>query len=172
VDRAAFDPMFRATYARVLSYARGMADGQDADDAVAETYAIAWRRAEDIPVGAELGWLIGTTRRVLANSRRGRRRAGALRERISLQPRLAGPDPAERIADDGLRAALAALRPRDREALVLVAWFDLTPAEAAVALGVSAPSFRMRLARARRRLRAELEPTVMTTEEEPQCHPS
>jgi DNA-directed RNA polymerase specialized sigma24 family protein len=58
---------------------------------------------------------------------------------------------------------------------VLVAWFDLTPAEAAVALGVSGASFRMRLARARRRLRAELEGpdhAVVPTEEEPQCHPS
>jgi RNA polymerase sigma factor (sigma-70 family) len=171
----AFEAMFHATYARVLSYARGMADGPDADDAVAEAYAIAWRRLDDLPAGAELGWLIGATRRVLANSRRGHRRASALRDRISLQPRLSGPDPADRVADDGLRAALMALRPRDREALVLVAWFDLTSAEAAVALGVSGASFRMRLARARRRLRAELDGrdhTVMRTEEEPQCHPS
>lgn len=72
---AAFEALFQATYARVLSYARGMADAHDADDAVAETYAIAWRRLEAVPLGVELGWLIGVTRRVLANARRGRRRA-------------------------------------------------------------------------------------------------
>jgi hypothetical protein len=35
---------------------------------VAETYAIAWRRQRDVPRGAELGWLIGVARRVLANT--------------------------------------------------------------------------------------------------------
>lgn len=166
---AEFEALFHATYARVLSYARAMADAHDADDAVAEAYAIAWRRLDDVPRGAELGWLISVTRRVLANARRGRRRTGALRELIGMQPRVLGPDPAERVADEGLRAALLALRPADREALVLVAWFDLTPTEAAVALAIGAAAFRMRLARARRRLRAELEPT---TQEEPQWHPS
>lgn len=100
-----------ATYPRVISYARGMAERHDADDAVSETYAIAWRRLEDMPAGAELGWLIGVARRVLANARRGRRRADALRELIGMQPRVSGPDPAERALDDGLREALRSLRP-------------------------------------------------------------
>jgi DNA-directed RNA polymerase specialized sigma24 family protein len=66
-----FEELYRATYPRVLAYARSMASHVDADDAVAETYAIAWRRQRDIPRSAELGWLIGVTRRVLANARRG-----------------------------------------------------------------------------------------------------
>jgi RNA polymerase sigma-70 factor (ECF subfamily) len=172
---AAFEALFQATYARLLSYARGMADGHDADDAVAETYAIAWRRLESVPPGAELGWLIGVTRRVLANARRGRRRAGALREALGLQRALDAPDPADVVADDTLREALLALRRVDREALVLVAWFDLAPAEAAVALGIGAAAFRMRLARARRRLRAVLDPvpdSSPTTKEQPQWHHS
>jgi RNA polymerase sigma-70 factor (ECF subfamily) len=72
-----FEELYRATYPRVLAYTRSMASREDADDAVAETYAIAWRRQRDIPRGAELGWLIGVARRVLANARRSRRRAGA-----------------------------------------------------------------------------------------------
>jgi DNA-directed RNA polymerase specialized sigma24 family protein len=155
-----------------------MADGQDADDAVAETYAIAWRRLGDLPPGAELGWLIGVTRRVLANGRRGRRRASALRERLGVQPRLEAPDPAERVADEDVRAALLALRRLDREALVLVVWFDLTPAEAAIALGVEPAAFRMRLSRARRRLRTILDldsaarPSVSSSKDRPQCQTS
>jgi RNA polymerase sigma factor (sigma-70 family) len=171
----AFEVLFRATYARVLSYARAMAEVHDADDAVAEAYAIAWRRFDDLPPDAELGWLIGATRRVLANARRGRRRADALLELVGAQPRLAGPDPADRIDDDALRTALLTLRAVDREALALVAWADLTPADAAVALGIRAATFRMRLARARRRLRAALdgrEERLMTSKEERQCHPS
>jgi RNA polymerase sigma factor (sigma-70 family) len=162
-----FEELYRATYPKVLAYARAMAARHDADDAVAEAYAIAWRRQRDIPRGAELGWLIGVTRRVLANARRSQRRMGALRTLIGAQPRVRGPDPAERIADPELREALLGLAPLDREALVLVAWFDLSPADAAEAIGITPAAFRMRLARARRRLRAALQ-AASTLNEEPQ----
>jgi RNA polymerase sigma-70 factor (ECF subfamily) len=160
-----FEELYRATYPRVLAYARSMASREDADDAVAEAYAIAWRRQRDIPGDAELGWLIGVTRRVLANTRRGRRRAGALHALLDLQPRVPGPDPAERVEDSELRAALLALSPLDREAVLLSAWFDLSSADAAQALGITPAAFRMRAARARRRLRGALNPT---TKEQPQ----
>ena len=71
-----FEQLYRATYPKVRAYARSMASEADADDAVAEAYATAWRRQRDIPRGAELGWLIGVTRRVLANTRRSERRVG------------------------------------------------------------------------------------------------
>jgi RNA polymerase sigma factor (sigma-70 family) len=161
-----FEELYRATYPRVLAYARSMASREDADDAVAEAYAIAWRRQRDIPRSAELGWLIGVTRRVLANARRSRRRAGALHAVLDLQPRRPGPDPADRIDDGELRAALLELSPLDREAVVLTAWFDLSSADAAQALGITPAAFRMRAARARRRLRAALNP--IETKESPQ----
>jgi RNA polymerase sigma-70 factor (ECF subfamily) len=160
-----FEDLYRSTYPRVVAYARSMASREDADDAVAEAYAIAWRRQHDIPRGAELGWLIGVARRVLANVRRGRRRAGALHALLDLQPREPGPDPADRVEDVELRAALMALSPLDREAVVLTAWFELSSADAAQALGVTPAAFRMRAARARRRLRAVLNPTM--TKERP-----
>jgi RNA polymerase sigma factor (sigma-70 family) len=161
-----FEELYRATYPRVLAYARSMASRDDADDAVAEAYAIAWRRQRDIPSGAELGWVIGVTRRVLANTRRGRRRAGALHALLDLQPRRPGPDPADRVEDGELRDALLGLSPLDREALLLTAWFDLASADAAQALGITPAAFRMRTARARRRMRAALNPT--TSKEDPQ----
>jgi RNA polymerase sigma-70 factor, ECF subfamily len=160
-----FEELYRATYPRVLAYARSMASREDADDAVAETYAIAWRRQRDIPRGAELGWVIGVARRVLANTRRSRRRAGALQALLDIQPRAAGPDPADRVEDGELRVALMALSPMDREAVVLTAWFELSSADAAQALGVTPAAFRMRAARGRRRLRAALNPTM--TKESP-----
>jgi RNA polymerase sigma-70 factor (ECF subfamily) len=156
-----FEELYRATYPRVLAYARSSASREDADDAVAEAYAVAWRRRRDIPRGSELGWLIGVTRRVLANSRRTRRRAGALHALLDLQPRAPGPDPADRVEDPELRAALLSLSPLDREAVVLTAWFELSSSEAAQALGVTPAAFRMRSARARRRLRAALTPNLI-----------
>jgi DNA-directed RNA polymerase specialized sigma24 family protein len=97
---------------------------------------------------------------VLANARI-RRRAGALHALLDLQPLAPGPDPAERVEDGELRAALMALSPLDREAVVLTAWFDLSSADAARALGVTPAAFRMRTARARRRLRHALNPTMI-----------
>ena len=155
-----FENFYRTTYPRVLAYARSMASREDADDAVAEAYAIAWRKQREIPRGAELGWLIGVTRRVLANTRRSGRRAGALHAVLDLQPKAAGVDPADRIADGELRDALLSLSPLDREAVVLTAWFDLSSADAARALGITPAAFRMRSARARRRLRVALTPTA------------
>lgn len=163
-----FEQLYRSTYPRVMAYARSVtASREDADDAVAEAYAIAWRRQHDIPRGAELGWLIGVTRRVLSNVWRGRRRAGALHALLDLQPRAPAPDPADRIGDAALREALMALSPLDREAVVLTAWFDLSTADAAQAIGVTPAAFRMRVSRARRRLRASLTPTTDELETAP-----
>ena len=166
-----FEPLYRATYPKVRAYARSMTSSEaDADDAVAETYTTAWRRQADIPRGAELGWLIGVTRRVLANARRSERRVGALRTLLGGLPRVDAPDPVELIGDVALRAALMELAPLDREAVVLTAWLDLSSADAARALGITPAAYRMRVARARRRLRAAL--SDPQTVENPQWHTS
>jgi RNA polymerase sigma factor (sigma-70 family) len=153
-----FEALFASSYPRVLAYARVMVRSAEAEDVVADTYMIAWRKRAQIPSGAELGWLIGVARRVISNRRRGDRRLDALRARLASQPRGVGLDPAEVIADDELRRALNTLAPLDREALLLVTWFDLAPIDAATALDIPAAAFRMRLSRARRRMRSALEP--------------
>jgi RNA polymerase sigma-70 factor (ECF subfamily) len=162
-----FEQLYRDTYPKVLAYARSVAPRELADDAVAEAYAIAWRRQRDIPRRDELGWLIGVTRRVLANARRSRVRAGALHALLDLQPRAAGPDPAEQLDDGDLREVLMTLSPLDREAVLLTAWFDLSSADAAQALGITPAAYRMRTARARRRLRAA---RLDLRTREPECH--
>ena len=53
--------------------------------------------------------------------------------------------------------ALARLSERDREALTLVAWDGLSPREAASALGLPGATFHVRLHRAKRRFRRELD---------------
>ena len=59
--------------------------------------------------------------------------------------------------DPELGVALRSLSALDREALLLVAWEDLTPTQAARSLGISPVAFRVRLLRARRRIRSKLE---------------
>ena len=52
--------------------------------------------------------------------------------------------------------ALARLADRDRDAILLIAWEELNIADASQVLGCSEVAFRVRLHRARRRLRALL----------------
>jgi RNA polymerase sigma-70 factor (ECF subfamily) len=163
-----FESLFHRTYPQLLGYVRVITAPSDADDVVAETYAIAWRRRASIPPDAELGWLIGVARRVVLNQRRGERRLEALRARLSARHDAAALDPSELIADDELRAALRTLAVRDREALLLTTWFDLSPTAAAAAVGITPSAFRMRLARARRRLRAQLLSPETLPKERPQ----
>ncbi|HEX3691827.1 MAG TPA: sigma factor-like helix-turn-helix DNA-binding protein [Solirubrobacteraceae bacterium] len=61
------------------------------------------------------------------------------------------------LPDAGLAQALRLISPLDREALLLTYWEELSPADAAQALGCSRAAFAVRLHRTRRRLRRQLE---------------
>ena len=140
-----------AHLAAVTAYARRRGSA-DADGIAAETMTIAWRRLSHVPADDPLPWLYATARNLLlAEARRADRRS-RLRELDDFAP---PPELSE--LDPQLDRALRSLRPSDREALLLVAWEDLTPSQAARALGVNATAFRVRLLRARRRLQASLE---------------
>lgn len=149
-----FEAMYRAHARRVLAYAVRRAPVETAKDAVAETFLVAWRRLDDVPADP-LPWLIQTTRRTLANERRASARQSRVVGRLAheLDP---GGDSPDVGGDPAVRAALARLGARDREALTLLAWEGLTPSQAARSLGCSPVTFRVRLHRARRRLEAVL----------------
>jgi RNA polymerase sigma-70 factor (ECF subfamily) len=57
-----------------------------------------------------------------------------------------------------LRSALAELPAEEREVMLLVCWEQLTPAEAATAMGIPFGTARSRLYRARGRLRERMAP--------------
>jgi RNA polymerase sigma-70 factor (ECF subfamily) len=122
----------------------------DAEDAVAETFLVAWRRLDDMPTGDEaLPWLYGACRRVLANQRRANDRRHRLIDRLRRHRPLAiGPDPDE---PGPAIAALAMLREDERELLRLVAWEELTHGQIAIALGITPNAVAIRLHRARNR---------------------
>jgi RNA polymerase sigma factor (sigma-70 family) len=153
-DREIAESRFRDVFSHlgaVTAYARRRGS-LDADAIAAEAMTIAWRRLADVPCEDPLPWLYATARNLLlAESRRNRRRT-LLREPDTHLAPLDAP-----ALDPQLEHALGALRPLDREALLLIAWEDLTPAQAARTLGLSPTAFRVRLLRARRRLRANLE---------------
>jgi RNA polymerase sigma-70 factor (ECF subfamily) len=147
----------------VLGYAiRRGAQPDDAADLVSEVMLVAWRRLAEVPAG-EQGrfWLLGTARHLMLNQERAKRRRSSLSDRLRAD--LAATRPA-RPPDDGLRdlvmSAMRRLPEGDREILLLDAWEELRPTEIAVVLGIPAETARSRLHRARRRLRAELEPAI------------
>ena len=154
-ERDRFEALWSASYPKILAYARRRFSEEDARDVAADTFLVAWRRRADLPADDPVPWLYGVARRVASDRRRAAARRSRLTQRLDSQrPAEVGapPDPEE----TRLLEALAMLGERDREALLLTGWEDLTPAQAAQALGCSQPAFRVRLHRARRRLRALL----------------
>ncbi len=152
-----FEGLFREHYPAVRAYALRRTSGDAAQDAVAETFLVAWRRLDDVPEDA-LPWLYGVARRVLSNQRRTADRGASLQQRIAdVTPPAPGHDPGERAGEaEILRVALSRLSEPSREALTLVAWHGLSGARAARAAGCSRAAFAVRLHRARARLAAEL----------------
>lgn len=154
-DRQSAEARFREVFSHlgaVTAYARRRGS-RDPDGIAAEAMTIAWRRLADVPAEDPLPWLFATARNlVLEESRRSAPAAAAGEE---AEQKSFDPQPFE--LDPTLDQALRSLSRFDREALLLVAWEDLTPKQAAKALGINAAAFRVRLLRARRRLRASLE---------------
>lgn len=153
-DRRPAEERFREVFAQlgaVTAYARRRGS-RDADGIAAETMSIAWRRLADVPRDDPLPWLYATARNLLHAEWRAEKHTAP-----SEVPELSVPASELRGLDPELDRALRSLRPADREALLLVAWEDLEPTQAARAVGIKPTAFRVRLLRARRRLRAALE---------------
>jgi RNA polymerase sigma-70 factor, ECF subfamily len=133
----------------VVAYARRRGS-RDPEAVGAEAMAIAWRKLADVPMDDARPWLFATARNLLLAEWRETSAADVGSE----IPEVArGAEPEVRILDPELERCLRELPVRDREALLLVAWEDLTPALASRSLGVSQAAFRVRLHRSRKRLR-------------------
>jgi RNA polymerase sigma-70 factor, ECF subfamily len=149
--RSRFEAVFLACHDPVLRYAVRRVAAASVQDVVAETFLVAWRRFDDLE-GEPLPWLLGIARRVAANQRRSLVRREALIDRLRVQ-RGAGATAGEIVSmDPQLAAALARLGQRDREALLLVIWDELSQRDAARVLGCTTGALAVRLHRARRRL--------------------
>lgn len=168
---AAFERLFAQHYWTVRDFAVRRVPEALAEDVVAETFIVAWRRLDDLS-GEPGPWLLGVARRVIANQLRGQRRREALLDRLQATTvRLRDEEPGAGQDHAELVTALAGLSEREREALLLVAWEGLDAKAAAQVVGCSVPTFRVRLHRARRRVSRALQgaeipaPTVIVPQE-------
>jgi RNA polymerase sigma-70 factor (ECF subfamily) len=138
----------------ILDYfGRRSSSPEDAADLLSDTLLVIWRRAKAIPIDDTEArmWMFGVARKVLATHRRSAgRRAGLTEKLMSVTP-------GEEAAHDGLRELIDALGDPDREIVRLHYWEGFSLIEVAGILGMRDATVRSRMARARTKLRNQLE---------------
>lgn len=148
-DRAAH--LFALHGPEVLRFARRRCP-QLADDVLSETFAVAVRRADEIPHGRELPWLYVVAEHVLRNQLRSQQRAQRFQEDLRLLTPGSAPAPEVPL----IGPELDELPDRERTLLVMTALEGLSAAEAADRMGIPYGSARNALMSGRRRLAERL----------------
>jgi RNA polymerase sigma-70 factor, ECF subfamily len=147
--RGRLEALYAAHAPEVLVYARRRTDHATAADVLSDVFVVAWQRLDEVPKDA-LPWLLGCARHALLNHQRADRRRSRLAARLKAN---APSTPFSLEAHEHrLVQALARLKERDREVLLLTAWEGLTTRQAARVLGCSPQAFKVRAHRARKRL--------------------
>lgn len=152
-----FRGVYDAHAADLLAYfVRRVDPVEDAADLVSEVFLVWWRRRPELSGDEERMWLYGVARKTLATYERGVRRryrlAAALATALRNQPPVMIEEAAAHVTD-----AVSRLPARDRDALLLSCWEGLTPEQIGAVLGIRPGAARVRLHRARQRLRQLLE---------------
>ncbi|RMI47349.1 RNA polymerase sigma factor [Actinomadura harenae] len=166
-DPERFTSVYDRHFAAIRRYVAARLGPEPADDVAAETFLTAFRRRADYdPVRGEVrAWLFGIATRLVGEHRRVEERRYRTLARVAPGRPEEGPE--ERVADavdaqlaqPRLAAALRTLSRKERDALLLAAFTDLTRDDIAVALGIPVGTVGSRLNRARGRLRAALSTT-------------
>lgn len=165
-DRAAFDALVRATTADTYTLAlRLTGNEEDARDVVQEVYLRAFRGIRRFRGDALFTtWLYRITANCASShmARRGRHRHEVLPEDAHVVDPHPSRQPEGRVESSELRiqlqAALEKLPPKLRAVVVLRDIYDLPHADIAEELGITESAAKVRLHRARQRLREEIFP--------------
>jgi len=166
-DRGAFDDLVRHTYLDTYTLAyRLTGDEEDARDVVQESYLRAYRGLRRFRGDAQFStWLYRITANCASTQlgRRSRHHHDELDDELAGEPGRGPVDPEAAVEAGALRErlqrALAALPPRMRSVVILRDVYDLPHEAIAAELGISVSAAKVRLHRARLRLREDLFPT-------------
>ena len=158
-----FEALYRANVAAVTAYfARRSAEPQTVADLTADTFvqAITSLATFDPRKGTPRAWVFGIARRIYAAHCQARSQQRSKVERLAGRRELAADEVGELIdridaerPGRALVSGLTTLPAADRAVVELVDLAGLQPKEAVQVLGVAAGTLRMRLMRARARLR-------------------
>jgi RNA polymerase sigma-70 factor (ECF subfamily) len=167
-DPERFAVLFDRHAPRIHRYIARRAGRQAADDLVAETFLVAFRkrRRYDLSHPDAGPWLYGIATNLIGQHRREEIRQFRIRQ--AAIPELSAPGHADRVATEvtavtmraALAAALASLPGGDRDVLLLTAWEQLSYDETARALDIPVGTVRSRLHRCRERVREALASTA------------
>jgi RNA polymerase sigma-70 factor (ECF subfamily) len=158
----AFGELFDRHWDSIYRYCRSRA-GDAGEDLAAETFKLAFdrRTSYDVDRADARPWLLGLATNLIRNHLRGCERGRRAVQRLDVGP---GEDHADAavgraeaaLLGPALAQALDGIPEGDRDALLLMAWHDLSYAEVAEALDVPIGTVRSRISRARLRLRGRL----------------
>lgn len=163
-DRGAFDDLVRATYidSYTLAY-RLTGDEDDARDVVQEAYLRAYRGIKRFRGDAQFStWMYRITANCATTflGKRSRNRHDELTDDVVTDDPATTVDPEASLdaaaSRDRLHEALRRLPPRLRAVVVLRDVYDLPHESIAAELGITETAAKVRLHRARRKLRADL----------------
>jgi RNA polymerase sigma-70 factor, ECF subfamily len=160
-----FSELYRREYPLVYRFVLRRTDAASAEDITNEAFAIAWQKFSDIPSQPDQAraWLYAVARNHILRHWRSDSRNAALQVRVAedTQLFLISPDIQVNASLD-LRKAWRQLSVTDQEILALLGWEELSLAAAAKTVGISVPTARLRLKRARAALRRALDATEPT----------
>jgi RNA polymerase sigma-70 factor (sigma-E family) len=158
---AALTTLFAAHYRRLVGLARLLVNDQaGAEDVVQDAFLALsrrWGKLRD-PMAAH-----AYLQRSVVNGARSRLRRSYVRQRLHMVPSPDEPSAESAVLDRAqvsqMRAVIGELSARQREVLILRYYLDLSEAEIAGLLGISAGSVKQHASRAVNRLAARLEAT-------------
>ena len=165
-DQEAFEQLVRETYAATYTLAyRLTGDEEDARDVVQESYLRAYRGLKRFRGDAQFTtWLYRITANCAATSlgKRSRRKTERLPDELQVADADPEHDPSARadatLLRDKLEDALDDLPPKLRAVVLLRDVYDLPHEAIAAELGISESAAKVRLHRARKKLREHLFP--------------
>ena len=149
--------MYQTHRDAVWSYVVRRTSRDNAEDAVAEVFTVAWRKIDQTPDADEqLPWLYAISKNVVRNVNRASTRRQRLWTRAAAHPPQVAPaadvQVVRNLDDAELLAAVDKLRPLDRELLRLRSWEELSIKDIAVVVGMSPKAVESRLVRIRKSL--------------------
>jgi RNA polymerase sigma-70 factor, ECF subfamily len=156
-DAAAFERLVDREAPRLLRFAQGLLGSRDeAEDVVQDTLIRLWENAQSWTPDARIGtWLhrVCYNRSIDRLRRRRNTVADSVLEDFSDGAELAEAALVRREGETSLRAAIETLPPRQRTAILLFHFQEMSQRDAAAVMEVSEMAFESMLARARRQLR-------------------